>query len=115
MTAADDRPASGDAPGVISIFGREDTDGRADRSLFKRGDDFRYGRSEIPVELFRERVLDFMETIRDVVAGIPGTAGEYSLQEVQVNIEVSAKGQLSLLGTGGELSGKGGLTFTFRK
>lgn len=102
-------------PTVISVFGREDAEGRADRSLFKRGDDFRYGRGEIPAELLRDRVLTFMAAIREIVADIPAQAGAYNLEEVQVAVEVSAKGQLSLLGTGGELAGKGGLTFTFRK
>lgn len=115
MTDTTGSTTEGDTSKTIAIFGREDTDGRVERSLFKKGDDFRYGRSEIPADLFRERVVEFMDSIRDVIAGIGTTAGEYSLHEVQVNVEVSAKGQLSLLGTGGELAGKGGLTFTFRK
>ncbi|MFC8045241.1 hypothetical protein [Nocardia sp. NPDC057353] len=115
MTEADTGVTTGETSTTISVFGREDSDGRADRSLFKRGDDFRYGRSEIPADLFRDRVLTFVDAIREIVADIPDSAGEYSLHEVQVTVEVSAKGQLSLLGTGGELAGKGGLTFTFRK
>ncbi|WP_040796554.1 Pepco domain-containing protein [Nocardia higoensis] len=115
MTETTGSAPEGNASKTIGIFGREDSDGRVERSLFKRGDDFRYGRSEIPTDLLRERVVEFMDSIREVIAGVGATAGEYSLHEVQVNVEVSAKGQLSLLGTGGELAGKSGLTFTFRK
>lgn len=101
---------------TIRVFGLEDTEaGRTDRSSGRRREDFRYDRSEIPVEVFRRRVEDFMSSMRDVISGLATTAGEYHLDQVQVTVEVSAKGQLSLLGTGGELAGKGGLTFTFKK
>lgn len=39
----------------------------------------------------------------------------FALDQIQVAVEISAKGHLSLLGTGGELAGKGGLTFTFKR
>ena len=48
-----------------------------------------------------------------VLDGVPAAMGDYRLEQVQISAEVSAKGQLSLLGTGGELAGKSGLTFTF--
>jgi hypothetical protein len=105
-----------EADQTIRVFGIDDTDtGRADRSLFKRRDEFRYGRGEIPVEVFRRRVEHFMTAMQDVISGLTTAAGDYYLDQVQVNVEVSAKGQLSLLGTGGELAGKGGLTFTFKR
>lgn len=98
---------------VIRVFGIEDDD--EDRSLFRRPDDFRYGRSEIPVDEFRLRVAEFVSGIENVIRDIAASAGEYKLDEVQVAVEVSAKGKLSLLGTGGELAGKGAMTFKFRK
>ena len=36
-------------------------------------------------------------------------------ETVSVTAEVSAKGKVSLLGSGGELGGKGGITFTFKR
>lgn len=67
------------------------------------------------MEVFRRRVEDFMSSMRDVISGLATTTREDHRDQVQVTAEVSAKGQLSLLGTGGELAGKGGLTFTFKK
>ncbi|WP_439660020.1 Pepco domain-containing protein [Lentzea sp. HUAS TT2] len=103
------------ADDVIRIFSVEDDGDDDDRGLFKRADDLRYGRSEIPVDEFRLRVAEFVSGIENVIQDIAATAGEYDLDEVQVAVEVSAKGSLSLLGTGGELAGKGAMTFKFKK
>src|SRR5207249_2394709 len=100
---------------VIRLLALEDSEsGRVDRSL-KRPQDWRYGRAEIPVDLFRERVSNFLESMRQVIAELPYAYGGYQLDQVTVSVEVSAKGQVSLLGSGGELAGKAGLTFTFTK
>lgn len=113
---ADD--ANGDSLEVASIrvFGIDDNEeGRVDRSLFKKGDEFRYGRADIPIDVFKRRVETFMAAMGEVIGGVAAKAGDYSLEQVTVSVEISAKGQLSLLGTSGELAGKGGLTFTFTK
>ncbi|MCE6996222.1 hypothetical protein LZG04_15660 [Saccharothrix sp. S26] len=111
MNAPDPAPRE-----TIRVFGLDEAEpARTDRSTGRRQDDFRFERSEIPVEEFRRRVEDFMASMRDVISGLATTAGDYQLDQVQVTVEVSAKGKLSLLGTGGELAGKGGLTFTFKK
>lgn len=101
---------------TIRVFGIDDSDAeRAERSPFRKGEELRYGRAEIPVEVFSRRVETFLATMRDVISGLADTAGEYRLDQVQVAVEVSAKGHVSLLGAGGELAGKGGLTFTFTR
>jgi hypothetical protein len=101
---------------TIRVFGLEDTDpARADRLPFRRPAELRVGRGEIPVEQFRQRVGQFLESMKDVLADLPATIGSYGLEEIQVSAEVSAKGRLSLLGTGGELAGASGLVFTFRR
>ena len=38
-----------------------------------------------------------------------------SLEEVELSIEVSSEGQVSILGTGGKLDGKGGIKLSFRR
>jgi hypothetical protein len=113
-----DATASGQAadtePTTISILGLEDTErGRPDRWSLKRPDEWRLGRAEVPLDVFRERVHGFLESMKDVISGVPERFGEYQLHEVTVSAEVSAKGQVSLLGSGGEIAGKAGLTFTF--
>lgn len=103
-----------DPGGVVRILGIDDEDGgRPDRG--EEGEKFRYRRSEVPTDEFRRRVENFVAAMRDVIGNLAASAGEYYLDQVQISVEVSAKGQLSLLGTGGELAGKGGMTFTFKK
>jgi hypothetical protein len=104
------------APETISILGLEDSEpGRSDRWTLKRPGDWRLGRAEVPLEVFRQRVTGFLDSMRDVITGLPGSFGQYELDQVTLSAEVSAKGQISLLGSGGELAGKSGLTFTFTR
>jgi hypothetical protein len=101
--------------GVIRVFGLEDSEAaRIDRRPFQRRDDLRLGWGEVPVAKLRKRVETFLANMHEVLADLPDKIGEYHLEQVQVSAEVSAKGQVSLLGTGGELAGKSGLTFTFK-
>jgi hypothetical protein len=100
---------------VIRLLSLEDADLRTDRATLKRLQDWRLARTEIPTDVLRERVANFLASMREVIATPPDAYGDYSLDQIQVSAEVSAKGQLSLLGSGGELSGKAGLTFTFNR
>jgi hypothetical protein len=99
----------------ISIFGLEDSEGSKDRGLFDRLQNLRYGRQKVDVDVLKQRLNDFLSCIQDVVQGIPDTLGDYTLDTITLAVEVSAKGQVSLLGTGGEIAGKGGLTFTLKR
>jgi hypothetical protein len=111
----EDKSSSPDAQpgGYIRLLALEDSDpGRVDRSL-KRPQDWRLGRAEIPVDVFRDRVSGFLESMRQVITDLPQAFGGYELDQVTISAEVSAKGQISLMGSGAELAGKSGLTFTF--
>jgi hypothetical protein len=57
----------------------------------------------------------FLASMQSVISGVADRVGEYRLDEVVISAEVSAKGQVSLLGTGGEIGGNAGLTFTFKR
>lgn len=116
LAGNDSAEALPDTPQTISILGLEDSEpGRPDRWTLKRPDDWRLGRAEVPLDTFRQRVTGFVDSMRDVITGIPEALGKYQLDQVTVSAEVSAKGQISLLGSGGELAGKSGLTFTFTR
>jgi len=96
----------------LTILGIEDDD---TRSLWWRPQDVRFGRATVSAAELAQRVETFVETMRTVLARLPEMVGQYEVDQITVAAEVSAKGRLSLLGSGGELGGKGGLTFTFRK
>lgn len=98
---------------VISILGLEDS--AADRSLFRRPAEWKLGRSEVPTEEFSHRVTAFLESMRQVITNLPEAFGHYELDQITISAEISAKGQVSLLGSGGELAGTAGITFQFTK
>jgi hypothetical protein len=99
-------------PTRIGILGREDS---ADRSLFSRAQDMRLGRGEITSIDLQRRLENFLYAMRQVIGGLPDQMGTWQMSTVTLTAEITAKGSVNLLGTGAELSGKGGLTFTFIK
>jgi hypothetical protein len=72
-------------------------------------------REPVDLKTLTDGVASFVAGMHGVIARAEAEAGAWKLDEVQVNVEVGAKGSVSLLGTGGEVSGGGGLTLTFRR
>jgi hypothetical protein len=50
-----------------------------------------------------------------VLENAPNEVGTFKLTELTVSAEISAKGQLVLVGTGAEAAAKGGLTLKFER
>jgi hypothetical protein len=99
----------------IDIFGREDHDEALRAGLFETLQKMRYGRAAIDALELERRLRQFLEAMKEVVQKVPEHYGEYKLETVSFTAEISAKGAVSLLGSGGELSGKGGITFTLKR
>ena len=95
-------------PQAVSVLGYEDT---AERGIFTR----RIARNLIDVEKLGNEVAAFMEAMEEIIGKLSEEVGRYQMETIAITAEVSAKGQVSLLGTGGEVAGKGGLTFTFKR
>jgi hypothetical protein len=113
---SDDEPDLLENGRTITVFGLEDVGkSHADRSLFWRPEEMRFGRGEVPARVLRRRVKDFIASMADVLDGLSIPIGEFSLEQVTIAAEVSAKGRVSLLGSGGEAGGKTGLTLTFSR
>jgi hypothetical protein len=51
----------------------------------------------------------------NVLNGLPHALGEYKVDEIEISLEVGAEGELSLLGTGGKLTGTSGITLTLKR
>jgi hypothetical protein len=101
---------------TIYILGREDNEeDLQDRGLFQSAGEFLYGRSKVSTKDLQKRLEDFLTAMEEIVKGLPARVGEFSLDNISFSAEVSAKGTVSLLGIGGELSGKGGLTFVLKR
>jgi hypothetical protein len=71
--------------------------------------------TRVRVDDLAENVRLFIEQVGLLVNKAPAAIGPFHFAELEVHAEVSAKGSLSLLGTGGEAGATGGLKFVFRR
>jgi len=94
---------------VLSILGYEGEE--EERGIL----DNRLVRGVVDVQRLEEEVRAFLGTMEKVISNLSQEMGNYRMETISVTAEVSAKGQVSLLGSGGEMGGKGGLTFTFKR
>jgi hypothetical protein len=70
---------------------------------------------QLKVAALAENVNLFLTQIDGVLDKTPDEVGAFKLTEFTVSAEISAKGQLVLVGTGLEAAAKGGLTFKFER
>jgi hypothetical protein len=57
----------------------------------------------------------FLEQMSGVLEKAPTQIGKFQFAEFEVHADITAKGSLALLGTGGEVGASGGLKFVFRR
>lgn len=69
----------------------------------------------IEVEALAKNINQFVNRIGKILQETPDQIGKFQLSEFTVNTEISGKGALVILGTGVEVTGKGGLTFKFTR
>ncbi len=75
----------------------------------------RVERATVPVDVLESQVRDFVAAVGRILGGVPDALGGYSVDTITVSAEISAKGKVSFLGSGGELGGKGGISFTLTR
>jgi len=102
------------AASTISVIGRDDNGG-PERSGSIKAADVRVRRGDISAQELKERIEHFLRGAETMLQGVPNRLGAFSVETLALSIEISAKGSISLLGTGGEWAGKGGLTLTLKK
>ncbi|HLY06537.1 MAG TPA: hypothetical protein VKR31_12390 [Rhizomicrobium sp.] len=71
--------------------------------------------NEVPVDSLTGNLRDFLDKMDSVLASIPPVIGEFGVDTMTIDIEISAEGSVSLLGTGGKVSGKGGISLTLTR
>jgi len=105
--------------GGISVVGYaddmdidRDRDGDEDRGFFSRR---KVVRQVVDVKKVEDEVKAFMGAMERIIGNLSNQVGNYSMETITVSAEVSAKGTVSLLGTGGEMGAKGGLSFSFKR
>jgi hypothetical protein len=73
------------------------------------------GITELKVEELATSINRFLSQMEAALAHTPQFVGDFQFDEFEIYADISAKGQLMLLGTGAEAGATGGLRFVFRK
>lgn len=94
----------------LSILGFEGVE-EEERGIF----DNRLVRNIVPVQKLEDEIKSFLGALEKIIGNLSEQVGNYRMETISVTAEVNAKGKVSLLGSGGELGGKGGLAFTFKR
>jgi hypothetical protein len=73
------------------------------------------GLKQLKVEELSVNVNLFLEQMGAILEKTPEKLGKFHFEEFEVHAEVTGKGTLAILGTGGEIGATGGLKFVFRR
>jgi hypothetical protein len=71
-------------------------------------------RFQISAEELKQQIGNLLLVVSDVFDQSRTEAG-LLLDEVELSIEISSQGQISILGSGGKLEGKGGIKLSFKR
>jgi NTP pyrophosphatase (non-canonical NTP hydrolase) len=71
-------------------------------------------RVQINVDDLKREIGNLLAVVGDVFDQARSEAA-LSLEEVELSIEVSSEGQISILGSGGKISGTGGIKLSFKR
>ena len=102
------------ASNTIALFAREDTE-ETRSSFAQKVEEIRFRAGTISTVELQQRLKSFLDQIGDVLQQLPQGLGDFELDAICISVEVSATGKVSLLGSGIETVGKGGLTFTLKR
>lgn len=75
----------------------------------------RRGVKSLPIEPLAENIRLFMDKISGILGGTPEQVGSFQFAEFEIHAEITAKGTLAILGSGGEAGATGGLKFVFKR
>ncbi|MFZ3238494.1 MAG: hypothetical protein WA417_24135 [Stellaceae bacterium] len=71
-------------------------------------------RVQIDAEDLKREIGNLLAVVGDVFDQAPAQSG-LSLEEVELSIEVSSEGQISIFGSGGKIGGAGGIKLSFKR
>lgn len=99
--------------GEIRILGRDNDE--SDRAWGFSRDEERLALRSVPVDILRDQLAGFLASMSEALTVVPNVLGQFEVDELTLSLDVTAKGSVSLLGTGGELGGSGGLSLTLKR
>ncbi len=66
------------------------------------------------VETLKNSLTDFLQSINQLLAGIPTVTAPFKLDEIELSVEVSAEGSIQLVG-GVKVGATGGITLKLKR
>lgn len=81
------------------------------RGWVRRAAETELTRSTVTSGKLRDNLDGFLRGIQSVVGAIPEHVGAFRLTEITLSAEISASGKVSLMGSGAEMTGTGGIAF----
>ncbi len=94
--------------------GSEDVGGGFGSSVVQQTRKSLTQRVQINVEDLKREIGNLLGVVGDVFDQARNETG-MSLEEVELSIEVSSEGQISILGSGGKIGGSGGIKLSFKR
>jgi hypothetical protein len=73
------------------------------------------GARAMDVNVLRDNVRQFLFILEQLLPAQMATIGDFRLEEVEVNAEITGEGSLMLLGTGVRASALGGIKFVLKR
>lgn len=71
-------------------------------------------RVPIPADKLKQELTDFLQVTEEIFAYATQRSSGMRLDEIELEVEVNAEGQVSLFGTGGKAGGKGAIRLKFK-
>ena len=73
------------------------------------------GPKSLKVDVLEGNVNIFIGQMNSILSKTPENISKFRLDEFTVSVEISAKGEISILGTGAGVEAKGGVEFKFKR
>lgn len=84
-------------------------------SLFQRMTGLIPRVTDVSPDTLQANLSRFLKAMEKSLSDVPTQIAHYRLEEIEVAVEVSAEGEVSLLGNGGKVGGKGTLTLKLKR
>ena len=95
---------------MVSILGRDSVITQS-KGIYRQSP-LKYG--EIPIDIFQTNLATFIKNLSKVFDSAIPSMANYELNEIEINVDVSVTGGISLIGSV-EAETSGGLTLRFKR
>ena len=69
----------------------------------------------VPVEQVQQNVTNFLSSVQQMLAKEEAATGEFVIDAVEINAQISAEGQVGFMGSGVGVSGSAGIKFILKR